>query len=62
MRHLLALSFSLLAACEKAPPIPETCSKAGDKCQLPSGPLGICDSVPCKTGQPGPCLKCMSQH
>lgn len=48
------------------------CSKAYDKCTLPSGVLGICDVVDCSdngtVSAPDarevtpPCLACRSQH
>jgi hypothetical protein len=38
------------------------CASLGDKCKTPSGPLGVCDSIPCAAGAPGPCFKCMPQH
>jgi hypothetical protein len=41
---------------------PKTCTRAYDKCTLPSGVLGVCDTVPCDPGQTEPCLVCRSQH
>jgi thioredoxin 1 len=38
------------------------CTKAYDKCVLPSGVLGICDPVECTGDSPPPCLVCRSQH
>jgi hypothetical protein len=41
---------------------PAACSKAYEKCTLPSGVLGICDTVDCSEGATPPCLVCRSQH
>jgi hypothetical protein len=41
---------------------PKACTKAYDQCTLPTGVLGVCDTVECTEGQPGPCLVCRSQH
>jgi hypothetical protein len=38
------------------------CTKAHEKCVLPSGVLGICDPVECTGDAPPPCLVCRSQH
>jgi hypothetical protein len=38
------------------------CTKADEKCVLPSGVLGICNVVDCAEGQSAPCLVCRSQH
>jgi hypothetical protein len=40
----------------------EQCARASDKCTLPSGVLGICDTVECTDGGADPCLVCRSQH
>lgn len=44
--------------------IPATCTKLGAKCQLPDGPLGVCDYGPCPPSdeKKGTCLRCVSQH
>ena len=38
------------------------CVKQYTKCQLPSGPLGVCDIGKCSPGETPPCLLCMPQH
>ena len=64
---LLFLAFGLFGCPQDAlTEISAKCVKLGDKCKLPSGPLGVCDQQPC----PGKstddrskmCLRCISQH
>ena len=69
MRRWLLLSSVLvqLACPEVAPPPAASgaaapCATFGAKCKTPTGPLGVCDSIPCPAGAPGPCFKCMPQH
>ncbi len=41
---------------------PTVCERAGQPCQLPEGPMGVCNeslAVQCETP---PCLACFSQH
>jgi hypothetical protein len=58
MRYLFLLSF--LAACPKSEPIPTECTRAGDRCQIREGLLGVCsESTDCATP---PCLVCRPQH
>ena len=60
----LAWLMVVLSACadlNQAQPA-TTCSKAEDKCTMPSGVLGVCNVVDCTAGEPGPCLVCRSQH
>lgn len=40
----------------------ENCTKAYDKCTLPNGVLGICDSAEPTADEPTPRLVCRSQH
>lgn len=65
MRTILLL-LSLLCGCPElqTSQISEKCTKQYEKCKLPSGPLGVCDSVPCPEGAPAEkqCLRCMPQH
>ena len=54
----------LLAGCpagESARPTSE-CTKAYEKCVLPNGVLGICDTVLDSNEQTPPRLVCKSQH
>ena len=41
--------------------VPTTCARVGDKCKLPSGPLGVCQQTDCAEGS-GPCFVCQPQH
>ena len=65
--RLLFLLSLLIAACppvadqSQSPPAAR-CVKHGEKCRVPSGPLGVCDTIRCPPGDPGPCFKCMPQH
>jgi hypothetical protein len=60
---LLAGTAALLFGCPNAEAgASKICTKAYEKCSLPSGVLGVCDTVPCAPGQPDPCLVCRSQH
>jgi len=58
------LSAVLLCACpdpnDRGPV--QTCVKADEKCVLPTGVLGVCNTVDCAENQPAPCLVCRSQH
>ena len=38
------------------------CREVGALCELESGPLGVCESRPCRTGETPPCLVCTPQH
>lgn len=38
------------------------CTEAGAQCQLPTGPLGVCERSQCPSGVPSPCFECISQH
>jgi hypothetical protein len=54
-----------VAACGKSKPAgpPPACKNIGDQCELPTkGPLGVCNSQPCKPGETPPCMTCMPQH
>ena len=39
-----------------------TCIEPGAQCQLPDGPLGVCERSPCPAGAPPPCFQCTPQH
>lgn len=45
-----------------SPAVPATCTQMGAQCQLPGGPLGVCQQVACKAGETPPCFVCTSQH
>jgi len=38
------------------------CEEAGVQCQLPEGPLGVCERTTCATGATPPCFLCVPQH
>lgn len=44
------------------PPIASACVQIGSQCQLPGGPLGVCQQMDCAAGAQAPCFKCVSQH
>jgi hypothetical protein len=56
----------VLSACDAGslsqPAISAECHSIGAQCQLPGGPLGVCEQVPCGPGAEPPCFKCASQH
>lgn len=63
----IALVFALFCtACDSAgistAPVAAACSSIGSQCQLPDGPLGVCQETPCGVGEARPCFKCTSQH
>lgn len=61
---LVCAAWLGLSACPEgaSQKLSATCSKAYDKCLLPNGVLGICDTVACAPDQAPPCLACRSQH
>ena len=59
------LVLGLLTACDpsaimQSPVAP--CTESGTQCQLPTGPLGVCERSPCPPGESTPCFQCISQH
>ncbi|MGH7785673.1 MAG: hypothetical protein ACRERC_02345 [Candidatus Binatia bacterium] len=62
---LLVVSL-LCSACDgagfSAAPVAAACASIGSQCQLPDGPLGVCQEAPCGAGAARPCFKCTSQH
>lgn len=61
-----AVSFALFPACDlgsmSQPSVSAECAEIGAQCQLPNGPLGVCQEAPCPPGSTPPCFKCTSQH
>jgi hypothetical protein len=61
---VLLASLLGLVACDfgsrGAPP--ETCTESGVQCQLPAGPLGVCERSRCGATETAPCFQCISQH
>ncbi len=66
LTRVLAVAVSLLCtACDSSSlsePAPTISTSIGSQCQLPNGPLGVCQEVPCEPGVQRPCFKCTSQH
>lgn len=62
----IALVAGLGAGCEPgdfaAPAPPAGCAAIGALCQLPDGPIGVCQEAPCATGATPPCFTCTPQH
>lgn len=62
---ILVAATLLLAGCDlgsSSGPPPATCAAAGMQCQLPDGPLGVCERTQCAPGHSEPCFQCVSQH
>lgn len=38
------------------------CTESGAQCQLPDGPLGVCERAVCEAGARAPCFTCTPQH
>jgi hypothetical protein len=62
MLQALTGVFMLIACGDIKPAAPKACTKAYEQCTMPSGVLGVCDTVDCAPGQSEPCLVCRSQH
>jgi hypothetical protein len=61
----LATALMLCIGCEQSgvtSAISTSCSQIGTQCQLPGGPLGVCQQLDCPAGTAGLCFKCVSQH
>ncbi len=62
---LLTAALPIIGACDpgslSAPPASE-CAEAGAQCQLPEGPLGVCERAACAAGEMPPCFSCTPQH
>ena len=39
-----------------------SCNESGVQCQLPTGPLGVCERSRCAAGETPPCFQCTPQH
>ncbi|HSP98263.1 MAG TPA: hypothetical protein VL049_13615 [Candidatus Dormibacteraeota bacterium] len=55
----------LCAACDDslvAPAAPAACTRIGQQCQRPEGPLGVCQETRCAADASPPCYACTSQH
>jgi hypothetical protein len=60
---VLALVAGLCGGCDvvSEPPV-AACAEIGSQCQLPRGPLGVCQQTECDAAAMPPCFKCTSQH
>jgi len=61
---IAALGLSLVA-CDLDPTAAAPtarCSETGAQCQLPDGPLGVCERSECGAGETPPCFQCTPQH
>ncbi len=64
-RRLAASLLILGLACDGSAvsdPVSTRCREAAAQCQLPEGPLGVCERRPCGVGEDGPCFACVPQH
>jgi len=63
---MLAIAAALLAvaACDSGSisRAPAGCVEAATQCQLPDGPLGVCERANCAPGATPPCFQCVPQH
>jgi len=62
---LVLVVAGLCAACDaslSSPPVSSSCAQIGAQCQLPGGPLGVCQELACAPGATAPCFTCTSQH
>ena len=62
---VIAFAALFLPACDASvlESAPSTvCTEPGAQCQLPTGPLGVCERTQCPAGAVGPCYECISQH
>jgi len=64
VRAALAALCLTAAGCPEmaADAVPTTCARVGDKCKLPSGPLGVCQQTDCAPGAGTACFVCQPQH
>lgn len=67
VRSISILSLALLAGCpdsmpRTSPSAPTVCERAGQPCQLPDGPMGVCNESLAAECETPPCLACFSQH
>jgi hypothetical protein len=60
----IAAALLALAACDSASisAAPAGCVEAATQCQLPDGPLGVCERATCAAGATPPCFQCVPQH
>jgi hypothetical protein len=64
-RFIGLAAFLLFSGCDldsMSQQVSVSCSEIGSQCQLPDGPLGVCQQIDCEAGRQPPCFKCTSQH
>ncbi len=63
---LVAAALASFASCDprsfSSDPPPVHCTEPGAQCELPGGPLGVCERSPCPSGVTPPCFRCTPQH
>ena len=62
---LAAIATLVLLACDPgafSTGPPASCTESGAQCQLPEGPLGVCERSQCLPGAAPPCFQCTPQH
>ncbi len=62
---LAAITALILLACDPgslSTGPSATCTESGVQCQLPEGPLGVCERSQCMPGATPPCFQCTPQH
>jgi hypothetical protein len=59
-------ALAALGACDiesvSQPAASAECSAIGARCQLPGGPLGVCQEIACEEAAAPPCFQCTPQH
>jgi hypothetical protein len=65
---LIAVSLVGASGCgsrsqtSQSSPSAARCTAVADPCELPSGPLGVCERAACAPGETPPCFQCTPQH
>ena len=65
MRATATILLVLLLGCGRdatKPAALATCTEQGTQCQLPEGPLGVCEQSHCRLDEKPPCYRCIPQH
>ena len=63
--HAVAFAALALTACDtnfEVPAAATVCTQSGVQCQMPEGPLGVCERTHCSDGTQMPCFQCTPQH
>jgi len=59
---IAALVFIACDSSNLVPSPPAMCAEFGTQCQLPDGPLGVCERFTCPKNTKPPCFQCTPQH